>query len=93
MLETYPHLGARIYVPDTPGAVMLLNLKGHDCEEVGRFLSRRGICTRSGYHCAPLAHKTLGTPKGGALRISFGTFNQKTELDCLLKALLDFAEK
>ena len=90
MLNDSPQLGAEIYVPCSPGAVMLLNLRGYDCEDVGRFLSKRGICTRSGYHCAPLAHRTLGTPEGGALRISFGIFNQKSELETLIKAFGDY---
>ncbi len=34
-----------------------------------------GILTRSGIHCAPLAHQTIGThPAGGATRLSFGPF-------------------
>ncbi len=38
-------------------------------------LNKNNICTRDGFHCAPLAHKTLGTPKNGAIRFSFSIFN------------------
>lgn len=33
------------------------------------------IIVRAGYHCAPLAHRALGTDNGGAVRASFGYFN------------------
>jgi selenocysteine lyase/cysteine desulfurase len=50
-----------------------------------------GIMVRSGLHCAPLAHKTLGTFPEGTLRFSFGYFN--TEHDALygLEALGNLA--
>lgn len=35
---------------------------------------------RAGYHCAPLAHKTLGTSQRGAVRVSFGIFNTKKDV-------------
>ena len=47
------------------------------------------ICTRSGLHCAPLAHKKLGTLKNGLVRISLSIFNTKAEADILYKALVD----
>ena len=38
-------------------------------------MERFGIATRSGAHCAPLAHKALGTVDTGAVRFSFSYFN------------------
>jgi selenocysteine lyase/cysteine desulfurase len=72
---------------------MLFNIGEHPSDRVGRFLSERNICVRSGYHCAPLGHKALGTPKGGAVRVSFGIFNREYELDLLLRALRDFVNQ
>ena len=46
-----------------------------------------GIMTRVGLHCAPNAHKTLGTYPEGTLRFSFGPENRKQELDIALDAL------
>lgn len=46
-----------------------------------------GIITRSGYHCAPLSHRALGTLKSGSLRISFGHFTTIEEVNQLLQAL------
>ena len=61
--------------------VVSFNIKNFDCSEVGSYLSSRGICVRSGIHCAPLAHKTIGTGENGAVRISFGYNNTKKEID------------
>jgi len=53
----------------------LFNVKGKSAAEVSSFLDKYGVCTRSGLHCAPLAHRTIGTEDSGAVRISFGAFN------------------
>lgn len=46
-----------------------------------------GIMTRVGLHCAPNAHKTLGTYPAGTIRFSFGPQNTQEELDTALDAL------
>jgi cysteine desulfurase family protein len=46
-----------------------------------------GIMTRSGLHCAPLAHQALGTFPKGVVRCSFGHTNTQEEVDVLLSAL------
>jgi cysteine desulfurase family protein len=45
------------------------------------------IITRSGLHCAPLAHETAGTLKTGAVRFSFGLETTTEEIDYTLSAL------
>lgn len=45
------------------------------------------ICVRAGLHCAPLAHKKLGSLKTGAVRASIDFFNTKTEIDKFVEAL------
>lgn len=70
-----------------PGSVLLFNIKGMPADAVGEMLSSDGFCLRSGYHCSPLAHKALGTPDGGALRIGFGAFNTTRDLDLLYSKL------
>lgn len=45
------------------------------------------IATRVGLHCAPHAHKTLGTYPTGTLRFSFGWHNTATEVSAALHAL------
>ena len=47
-----------------------------------------GILTRSGIHCAPLAHKTFGTHRvAGATRLSFGPFLTMEDVDYVNNAL------
>lgn len=47
-----------------------------------------GILTRSGVHCAPLAHQTFGTHgRGGMTRISFGPFLTKQDVKYACDAL------
>lgn len=51
-----------------------------------------GIMTRVGLHCAPSAHKTLGTYPEGTIRFSFGPENTKQELDFALHALAEITD-
>ena len=46
-----------------------------------------GIMTRVGLHCAPSAHKTLGTYPKGTIRFSFGWWNTKEDIDVAIDAL------
>jgi len=49
-----------------------------------------GILTRSGIHCAPLAHQAIGTAaSGGTTRISFGAFHTLQDADSVANALMD----
>ena len=79
--------GVTIYCPEHEGSVLLFNVAGHSSEEVARLLSDKGICVRGGYHCAALAHKTLGTLDTGGVRASFGVFNSSADIDALCKAV------
>ncbi|MTD38123.1 aminotransferase class V-fold PLP-dependent enzyme [Erwinia sp. CPCC 100877] len=58
------------------------------CGELAQLLfDRYQIVTRSGLHCAPLAHQTAGTLEKGAVRFSFGWFTTPEEVDYTLQAL------
>ena len=46
-----------------------------------------GVQTRCGLHCAPMAHRTLGTFPQGAVRFSVGPFNTFEELDYVQDAV------
>lgn len=50
-------------------------------------LDRFGICVRGGLHCAPSAHKKLGTLDKGAVRASLSFLNTITEIEEFHKAL------
>lgn len=53
--------------------------------------SEYGIMTRVGLHCAPSAHKTLGTYPEGTIRFSFGWQNTKEDIDIAVNALATLA--
>ena len=86
---TSDKIKAKVYMPEAAGSVLLFNLPSHPADDVGRLLSKRGICIRSGYHCSALGHKALGTQDTGALRASFSVFNTKDDVDALCRALID----
>ena len=59
-----------------------------DIAELAFILAARySIATRVGLHCAPNAHKTLGTYPTGTLRFSFGWHNTAVEVNVALQAL------
>lgn len=79
--------GIKVYAPHHQGSVLLFSVRGHTSEEIGAYLDSRGICVRAGFHCAALAHRTLGTPSDGAVRASFGYFNTERDAEALVKAM------
>lgn len=79
--------GFRIYQAAHPGPVLLFSHGTQSATSLARLLDKAGIATRAGLHCAPLAHAALGTPEGGAVRISFSPFNTLREVDTLWQAL------
>lgn len=77
-----------LYAPEYCGSIVLFNLRGIPSERLAAALDKRGICVRGGYHCAALAHRTLGTPEGGAVRASVGRYNKPADADALYRAML-----
>ena len=75
---------------DTEGrtGVVSIQTTDRDMAEVAcRLDEDYGIMTRVGLHCAPSAHKTLGTYPAGTIRFSFGWHNTEEEIDRALDAL------
>jgi len=71
----------KLYLPEAEkGSLLLLGFEGITPSLVAQKLSDHGICTRAGLHCAPIAHRTLGTG-GDALRISFSAMNTAAEVE------------
>jgi selenocysteine lyase/cysteine desulfurase len=52
-----------------------------------------GIMSRPGLHCAPAAHRTIGTFPGGTVRFSFGYFNTEEEISYALDALQQISRR
>lgn len=63
------------------------NIDGHSSTEVADFLASKGIAVRAGLHCAPMAHRRLGTLEIGTVRICCSAFNTRSDIDALLSAL------
>ena len=68
--------------------VVSVSTEKMDIAELAFILADKyGIATRVGLHCAPNAHKTLGTYPTGTLRFSFGRHNTAEEVNIALQAL------
>ena len=79
--------GVNIFCPKHRGSVLLFSLDKIASEELCARLSQEGICTRGGFHCCALGHKTLGTDRAGAVRASFGVYNSSKDVDELVDAV------
>jgi len=75
--------------PGEPRApVVSITVAGRDLGELALELDRRDIAARVGLHCAPAAHRSLGTfEAGGTLRFSPGWATTRAELDVALATL------
>ena len=87
----------RLYGPgdaDKQTAVIAFNVQGMDCGDLSFHLDHDyNIVTRSGLHCAPLAHSALGTLEEGACRLSLGYFSTEEEVEYVVKAVADIAAR
>lgn len=77
----------KVYSSEGSVPVISISHKLKNCERVCEELSVRGFSARGGLHCAPLAHRTIGTEDIGTVRISSGYFNTKQDIDRLIDAL------
>jgi len=89
--------GIEIYGNPNPGKTLGLvsfNLENCDPYEVSSKLDAQyGIMTRAGLHCAPQAHRVIGTGDRGAVRASIGLFNTEAHIDLLVDALKDIQKE
>ena len=79
--------GVRLHKDGEGGGILTFSHPDILPEVLADRLNGCGFAVRAGLHCAPLAHKTLGTPKEGAVRISLGYSNTKRECERFLRAL------
>jgi cysteine desulfurase family protein len=69
-------------------SIISFNIHGLTPSEVSLALDEKyGILSRPGLHCAPAAHRTIGTFPGGTVRFSFGSFNTEDEILYVLDVL------
>ena len=73
--------------------VFSVRLDGFEPHELSAVLeSQFGILTRSGLHCAPLAHQALGTlDSGGTTRLSLGPLTTLANVEAAIVALAELA--
>jgi cysteine desulfurase / selenocysteine lyase len=83
--------GVKVYGPGTgksQTATISLNIEGMAASEAGLRLDEEfGILCRVGLHCAPAAHRTLGTFPDGTLRFGLGIFNTPEDVTRTLNAV------
>lgn len=85
----------KIYGPETEERtpVVAINIAEIDPSEISSLLDEEySIAVRPGMHCAPLAHKSIGTYETGAVRFSFGYFNTMKEISYAIEAIKDIAD-
>lgn len=89
--------GLKIYgslKPEERVPVISFNLNSVHPGQLAYLLDKiYNIGVRSGLHCAPHAHRTLGTFPYGAVRASLGFFNNVKDAQALLKALKDISQR
>jgi len=87
--------GITVYGPPDAAsrtAVVSFNITGLSPSEAAMELEERfGILCRPGLHCAPAAHRTIGTFSRGTIRFGFGYFNKEEEIDLALEAIQSLA--
>ena len=67
--------------------VLSFNLDGREPEETADALAQRGFALRGGLHCAPYAHRTVGTLPNGTVRLSVSAFTSAADIDAFAHVL------
>lgn len=89
LLKKYDNI--TVIEPKNSIGVVSCNFDNYSSDSIGNVLSERNIAVRTGLHCAPYAHKFLGTFPAGTVRFSVGYFNTDEDFEMLEKAL-DYIE-
>ncbi len=89
LLEAIPEVRLHGWNPGAPRVGTLsFTVEGRDQGELAARLDREyGIMLRVGLHCAPSAHRRLGTFPAGTLRVGIGPFNTAEDVDALARAV------
>ncbi len=89
--------GCKLFGPLTPmrrSGLLSLAFDGLDAAMLAFQLDREyGIAVRSGLHCAPRAHRTIGSYPEGTLRMSPGWFNTIQDIDYFCNAIFSMKPK
>ena len=89
--------GLELYGPETSTdriATLSFNLSGISSSDVAFRLDKEfGILCRSGLHCAPSVHRTIGTFPEGTVRFSLSLFNTEDEIEAAIRAVSHIAKE
>ena len=78
--------GLRIYGTTADKApIISFNVEGCDHYDIGMILDKMGVAVRTGHHCAEPTMARFGT--NGVVRASFALYNNKEDIDALVKAV------
>lgn len=83
--------GVRLYGSGEGAGVLSFTLDGTEPEDIAERLDKMGVAVRAGLHCAPLAHKTLGTLPSGTVRLSVSAFTSQPDIDGFTDAVSKIA--
>ena len=82
--------GVRLMSAPNKAGIVAFSIDNLPSQEAADILAERyDICVRGGLHCAPLAHKFLGTDDGGLVRVSLSPHNTMREADRLVAAVAE----
>jgi cysteine desulfurase family protein len=89
-------VGLRVMGPESASErvpLVSIVVTGYDPQEVALGLDAAfRVQVRSGLHCAPAMHKSLGTQQaGGTVRFSLGPFTSEAEIDATIEAVAEIA--
>lgn len=80
-LEVFSGTGGGVFLPTISVAP-----KGMSVSDFAFELKRRGVTARAGLHCAPYAHRSIGTFPAGTVRLSFGKDTTAEDLEFAAEA-------
>lgn len=93
LLNSYDFLKV---IGDSPKAnyagIVSCIIDGISSDTAGQLFAERKIAVRTGLHCAPLAHKFIGTFPAGTIRFSTGFFTSNEDFDSLRQVLDDLSD-
>ena len=84
----------QLYSPDEEAAragIVSFNIADLSSSQVSDALARENIAVRGGLHCAPGAHRFLGTLHRGCVRASVGYANTFDEVEQFLHTIRQIA--
>ena len=71
--------------PSNKGSVFSFNIKGVHAHDASTVFDEDDIAVRAGHHCCQILHKKLKI--GSSLRVSFGVYNNKQDIDALCESI------